>query len=106
MSKKKTVPKDAAKTAGKLLSIGYPQTGLGLFSNHMLAQDTGTEFHLSFFQLQPPFIVGTDDDTKAAVEKLERITAEPVARIIVPHSLIPSIIEVLEMAARDRRFSP
>ncbi len=100
MAKKKKVPrKPAAKRSpqtGKFLSIGYGETGPGLFANHMLAQNHGDEFHLSFFQIQPPIIMGDDDAVKKQMEDLDTILAKPVARIIVDVDRVPSIIEALQ----------
>lgn len=95
-SNKRLPDKATPVDEGKLLSIRYAESELGLFANHMIAQNSGTEFHLSFFQLHPPILTGDQDEVNDALKNIESVVAKPVARIIVPAVLLPSIVEVLQ----------
>lgn len=102
MAKKKTdsnkgVPeKDTPIKDGRMLPIHYPESGLGLFANHMIAQNTGTELHLSFFQLHPPILTGTPEEINRAFAKIDNIEAKPVAHLIVPIDHVSQIVDIIQ----------
>lgn len=72
----------------------------------MLAQNTGSEFHLSFFQLHPPILTGTEEEVSAAVAKIDSVTAKPVVRLIIPTTQVLSIIEVLQKQLLSQQPTP
>lgn len=106
MAKKKTesdksAPEKAAPIQdGRMLPISYPESELGLFANHMIAQNSGTEFHLSFFQLHPPILTGTPEEINRAVAKIDSVQAKPVVHLIVPTDQVAQIVDILQKQLR------
>src|SRR5258708_2466329 len=73
----------------------FPESmAIGSFSNHMLVQTDEHDFHLSFFQIAPPLIVGSSDSERMQkVQQLTNVPARCVARIVVSEGMMPKIIE-------------
>ena len=74
----------------------YPENTISRYANNILVQHTETEFIVSFFEIQPPTILGSAEDVKTQLEEVKSVRATCVARIIVPISKMPSFIEALE----------
>lgn len=95
-SNKSETKKNTPIEEGRMLPINYQDGGLGLFSNHMIAQNSGTEVHLSFFQLHPPILTGIPEEISRAVAKIDSIEAKPVVHLIIPIDHVSQIIDVLQ----------
>lgn len=66
------------------------------YATNIVSQPLQHEFVISFFEAQPPIIVGTPEENKARYQELEAIRAECVAKIIVAAERLPEFIEVLQ----------
>jgi hypothetical protein len=62
----------------------------------MVAQPLQHEFLISFFEAQPPILLGTPEENKARYQELGAIHAECVAKIIVAAERLPEFIQVLQ----------
>jgi len=69
---------------------------LASFANHMVVQKDEHDFHISFFQITPPLIVGTESERREQAEKLQSIPAKCVARIVVAEGYLPRVIAALQ----------
>ena len=60
-----------------------------LFANQMMVQVDEHECHLSFFEIRPPLIIGTDEEKKAQAEALKSVAARCVARVVISKNRLP-----------------
>ena len=51
-------------------------------ATHLVIQNHGSEFTLLFFELQPPFTIGTPEEQAAQMEQLPHVEAKCVAKIV------------------------
>jgi hypothetical protein len=115
MAKKKTTSKiqpsngrtgkkvKAGKQASKAVSLQInriiPPNLLGVCSNHFVVQHDGTEFHLLFFQTQPPIIIGETEaerDREIKQHQEHGVPSMCISRIIVAADRIPAIIKAMQ----------
>lgn len=54
-----------------------------IFSNHLVIQFDGEEFHLGFYEMKPPLVTGTPEQVKQQMEQIEFADAYCVANIVV-----------------------
>ena len=52
-------------------------------ATHLIIQSHGSEFTLLFFELQPPFTIGTPEEQAAQMEQLPNVEAKCVAKIVM-----------------------
>jgi len=122
MAKKKPPPADDsdngrdAKHEGKTTQIPdvviarivrrIPDHQVGVTSNHLVVQHDGPEYHLLFFQTQPPIILGETPEEKLREIQHHQEHGVPslcVARIIVAAERMPSFIAAMQQnLGRDR----
>ena len=74
----------------------YPEGLTGSFANHVLVQDDGHEFHISFFEVKPPVILGDVQDRKKQAAELKSVPAVCVARIIVSEGRMSTFVRTLQ----------
>ena len=74
----------------------FPEGIQSRYANNILVQTGQFEFIISFFEMQPPLLLGSPDENKKRLETLGEIQAECVGKIVVPHELVPAIISVLQ----------
>jgi hypothetical protein len=75
------------------------------YATNMVSQPIQHEFVISFFEAQPPILVGTPEENKMRFQELGAIRAECVARIIVAAERLPEFIEVLQTTLATYRAS-
>lgn len=73
-----------------------PEGQLAQFSNFAAVQHDGHEFHLLFFEVHPPLLVGSDQERKRKLSEQKSIDAHCVSRIVMSASRIPSLITALK----------
>ena len=95
-------PKKAASEAAKLgykrvkLTHKFPEGQKAIFANNFVIQHDENEFHLLFFQTNPPLLLGESaDEIQKQAEKISSVETECVARIVVSAGRIPSVIQAL-----------
>jgi len=66
-----------------------------VFANQMLVQSDGTSTYLSFFLLQPPVLLGSEDEVQKQVDELTELSANMVAQVIVPKEQLAKLIEAM-----------
>jgi hypothetical protein len=73
-----------------------PETVVSRFSNFALVQRDEDCFTISFFEIQKPPLMGTKEERKEAIEKLEFVPAVCVARIVATPSHFKSLIAAMQ----------
>src|SRR5437762_12588 len=67
------------------------------YVNQATVQFGPKECHVSFFEIRPPFILDDDqEERKRKAQELKSIRAECVARIVVTHDFLPTLIQALQ----------
>ena len=103
----RSAPKKAAEKEVQVVDIPlvreYPPGQVGMLANNFVVQHDGPEFHLLFFQTQPPVILGeTKEEVEAAVRAIRDEGAKSVcvARIVVSAERLPSFIQAMQDVKR------
>lgn len=73
-----------------------PANLISRYANNVVVQHGRNEFIISFFEILPPLILGSDEEKKAQLEKISSVQAECVARIILSPEQVEEIIRVLQ----------
>lgn len=74
----------------------FPDNLVSKYANNVSVQQGQYEFIISFFETQPPPLLGTPEENSAKLMQLESVRAECVARMIVPPALVKQIIQALQ----------
>lgn len=74
----------------------FPDSIISRYATNLVVQNTEHEFILSFFEFNPPIVLGTPEERREQIEKLETVRGECVARIIVSPERLPNFINVLQ----------
>jgi hypothetical protein len=77
----------------------FPEKLETKFANHLLVQFDQNEFYISFFEMIPPLLLGTDEEQKKILGSLKSIPAKCVSRIVVSKERMPSFIKALQTHA-------
>lgn len=73
-----------------------PEGQRGVFANHLVIQFDKHEFHLLFYELLPPLLMGDERDRTKVLESLTELKAKCVARIVVSRDRMPAFVKVLD----------
>jgi hypothetical protein len=86
------------KIEGKELLIEWhvPENLKSNYATNMVVQYTGEEFVISFFEVKPPIILGSPEEIKSALPKLESVRAECLAQIIVSPKRMKKFIKAMQ----------
>jgi hypothetical protein len=82
------------------------------YATNMVIQNSPNEFTVSFFEIQPPIILGPPEAVLKAVEGMDRVKAKCVARIIIAPDRMKEFINVLQtnletyLASKQLREEP
>jgi hypothetical protein len=66
-----------------------------IFANHFAVQNDNGVYHLIFFQITPPLIIGSDEAKAKMLGDLNSVQAVCTARIVVANEFMPKIIQAL-----------
>ena len=77
-----------------------------VFANHMMAQTDELECHLSFFEIKPPVLIGTNEEKKAQAAKMKSIPARCVVRVVMSRARLQTFIEALQSISKIGDASP
>jgi len=105
MSKKKPTTAAAKNQAERNIPIEWhvPEDLISRYATNIIVQMSENEFVISFYEIPPPIILNPVTD----LEKLNSVTAECVARIIVAGNKMPEFLDVLtrQVAAYQEKKS-
>lgn len=87
----------------KEFKIKWPvDTGPAIYVNNFVIQQAdGGVAYLSFFQVAPPLIIGTDEDLSEASERTAEVEARPIVKLAVTQDQLRSIAKVLHKYVSD-----
>lgn len=69
-----------------------------MFANQILAQHVNEEFLLSFGQVSPPAILGTDEERQDALARVEFVPVRTIARIGMPAQRMREFVAVMQQS--------
>lgn len=82
------------------LEFHFPPETISRYATHMLVQHTDHEFIVSFFEIENPVLLGSDEARQEKLQHLDTVRAHCVARVIVApermHRFIAAMQENLE----------
>jgi hypothetical protein len=73
-----------------------PEGTVSRYATNLTVQHTDHEFIISFYEIDPPLLLGSAEENAAKLKELEAVQAELVARIIVAPRRMPEFIRVLQ----------
>ena len=73
--------------------------GITRYANQVTVQMGLNECVFSFFEMQPPILLGSPEEVKAQASKLSTIRAECVSRVVIPKSLVPEVVKAISEVA-------
>lgn len=92
--------KDSSESAEKpnevSLEFVFPDDQRALFSNYATVQREGQDFHLSFFDIRPPIVMGTEEERKSQVNKLKSVKANCLGRIVISGERAEGLVFALQ----------
>jgi hypothetical protein len=78
------------------LPLNWGDGGLAAFANNLVVQtDNNGCLYLSFYQVLPPLLVGTQAQRKEQASEIKSVKAMPVAKIAVTPDRFMKMLEVL-----------
>ena len=87
---------DSPIEISKPLRFIIPDTLATNFSDYTLVQGDPENFTLSFFEIRKPAIIGSGEEKKAAIEKIDSIPAVCIARIVITPNHFKRLIEAMQ----------
>lgn len=97
-AKEKSEQESGLKDEGKPVRIEYvfPENQNAAFANHALVQNEGHEVYISFFDIRPPILTGTQEEKQKQLDELDSVQATCVARIVMSTGRIQGLIGALD----------
>jgi hypothetical protein len=81
----------------KQLTIEWPETAsIALFINNATVQFDGNVVYLSFFQINPPLIIGETEQGRQQFEQMSTIKALPVVKLALTVEVYRRLMQVLQ----------
>ncbi len=65
------------------------------YATNIVIQHTDQEFLISFFEIKHPIILGADEEVKSTYEKIGKLKADCIARIIVTPDRMKNFINAM-----------
>ncbi len=86
-------PRTKKKAQERVIPVvwNFPEESLSGYATNLLVQTGEQELYISFFEARPPILFVPED-----FEKLESVTAECIAQIIVTPERLAKFIEALQ----------
>lgn len=69
------------------------------YVTNVIVQRAEHEVILNFFELWPPFFLGTEEEKRAQAMAIKSVRAECVARIVVATERMPAFAQVIQQVA-------
>jgi hypothetical protein len=81
---------------GARIEWKIPEGMVAKYATHFVVQHSDQEFILSFFELQPPIILGPREEVETRAKEVTSVPAWCVARVTVTPARLEEIISVLQ----------
>ena len=66
-----------------------------MFANHMVVQSDENTTYLSFFTLQPPLMIGDQDEVEKQINELDEVPAHMVAQVVIPRDRLQNFVDAM-----------
>lgn len=73
-----------------------PEGLMSQYATNMVIQHTDQEFMISFFEIKHPIILGPDEEVKNQYEKIGKVRAECITRIILTPDRLKDFIASMQ----------
>jgi hypothetical protein len=73
----------------------FPSEIKPMFANHMIVQSDESTTYLSFFSLQPPVVIGDEEEVKKQIDDLTEVRAHLVTQVVIPRDRLKNFVEVM-----------
>jgi hypothetical protein len=91
----------------KMLAVELPDVGPVVFSNNLHVTSDGASVYLSFFQVCPPVLMGTEEQQRQQLDQIASVKAQSVVRIAMPVNAFREVVrQAQEMMVRMEGGSP
>lgn len=87
---------ESQDTVVKPIGWMFPEDLVSRYATRIVVQHEKHEFVISFFELQHPPLLGSPEEARALLEKMEFVPAKCVARVVVSPSRIQGFIDALQ----------
>ncbi len=87
---------DAAAPEERIVPIAWPDVGVAVYTNNLLAQCDGDSIRLLFTQVSPPFFIGEGPEKEKHLANIEHIEAIKVAELVVPLEKFRVMVKMLQ----------
>jgi hypothetical protein len=74
----------------------FPEGTEGKYATHLVINHGQHEFFISFFQIRPPLLIGSDEEIEAQIAELKSVRAEFLSTIIIPADGLEGFIATLQ----------
>jgi hypothetical protein len=79
-----------------VLAIEWPEDEIAAYANHLLAVTDGKSVYLTFCQIRPPAITGTEEEKRKYLDQIKTVKARSVARIVVSLDSLREMVGILQ----------
>lgn len=90
---------DSKGTGDEVIALRIVRTHEGIepkYTNHFVVQADGPEFHIRFYQMCPPIILGSSEELPREVEALDgKVEAKCIAHIVFARDRLPEFVQLL-----------
>lgn len=80
------------------LSVDWqvPSDAIASYATNFVLQRLAHEYLISFFQIQPPLLMGTPDQVVKQIAQLTNVSARLVGQIMIAEERLPELITLLQ----------
>ena len=88
--------KNERETIAVPMEMSIPDSLSTKYATNMVVQHTEHEFIIFFFEAQSPLVIGTPEEQKEALQKIKKVKAECVAKIVVAANRMPEFVRAFQ----------
>lgn len=78
------------------LEFHVPEGVVSRYATNLVVQHSEHEFIVSFYEAQPPLLLGTAEDNKAVLERMGEVRGTCVARVVIAAGRMAEFVRVLQ----------
>lgn len=75
-----------------------PTGAQAAYATNFVVQRMQHEYLISFFQIQPPLVLGSPDQVLEHLTRLEKVPARLLSQIIIAESRFPEFLQLIQTA--------
>ena len=87
---------DEVTKAHKVVPIEWPEGGIASYANQLVAVFDGNTVYLTFCQLPPPMVIGSEAERQEQLKAIASVKALPVCRLAVSLDSLRAMVAILE----------